>query len=121
MGLDHATDCPFSRGFEGAQEWRGRLTKVGLTPLVKTTGGKGLHVVVAIKRGASWDDAKSFAKALAIAMEKDAPDRYTTTMAKRARTGKIFVDYLRNDRTSTGVAPWSPRARPGRPLALPLP
>ena len=120
LDLDPAPDVPFSRVIEGAQELRVRLSKLGLTPFVKTTGGKGLHVVVAIKRGASWDDAKRFAKTLAMAMEKDSPDRYTTTIAKRARTGKIFIDYLRNDRTSTGVAPWSPRARPGAPIAVPL-
>jgi len=120
LDLDPAPEVPFSRVIEGARELRGRLSKLGLIPFVKTTGGKGLHVVVAIKRGATWDDAKSFAKALATAMEKSAPDRYTASIAKKARTGKIFIDYLRNDRTSTGVAPWSPRARPGAPLAVPL-
>jgi bifunctional non-homologous end joining protein LigD len=120
LDLDPAPDVAFSKVVEGAQELRARLLKLGLTPFVKTTGGKGLHVVVAIKPGARWGDAKSFAKGLAMAMEKDAPGRYTTTMAKHARTGKIFIDYLRNDRTSTGVAPWSPRARPGAPIAVPL-
>jgi len=117
--LDPAPDVPFERVIEGAQDLRKRLTKLGFTPFVKTTGGKGLHVVIAI-RGADWKEAKAFAKAVAMSMEEDEPDRYTTTVAKKARTGKIFVDYLRNDRTSTGVAPWSPRARGGAPIAVPI-
>ncbi len=117
--LDPAPDVPFERVIEGAQELRKRLTKLGFVPFVKTTGGKGLHVVIAIK-GADWKEAKAFAKAVAVQLEQDDPERYTTTVAKKARTGKIFVDYLRNDRTSTGVAPWSPRARDGAPIAVPI-
>jgi bifunctional non-homologous end joining protein LigD len=118
--LDPAPDVKFDRVVEGALDLKKRLTALGLVPFVKTTGGKGLHVVVAIKKGSAWADAKAFAKAVATAMETDEPDRYTTTIAKKARTGKIFVDYLRNDRTSTGVAPWSPRAREGAPIAVPI-
>jgi bifunctional non-homologous end joining protein LigD len=119
LDLDPAPDVPFDRVIEGARELRKRLGKLGFTPFVKTTGGKGLHVVIAIK-GADWNAAKAFAKAVAVQLEEDMPERYTTTMAKKARTGKIFVDYLRNDRTSTGVAPWSPRAREGAPVAVPI-
>ena len=120
LDLDPAPDVDFDRVVEGAQELRKRLTKLGFEPFVKTTGGKGLHVVIAIKPGSTWPDAKAFAKAMATGLETDMPDRYTTTIAKKARTGKIFVDYLRNDRTSTGVAPWSPRAREGAPVAVPI-
>jgi bifunctional non-homologous end joining protein LigD len=117
--LDPAPDVPFDRVIEGAQELRKRLTALGFTPFVKTTGGKGLHVVIAIK-GADWAAAKAFAKTVATALATDEPERYTVTLTKAARTGKIFIDYLRNDRTATAVAPWSPRARPGAPIAVPL-
>ncbi|HUB86132.1 MAG TPA: DNA ligase D [Rhizomicrobium sp.] len=122
--LDPAPDVKFARVIEGAKELKKRLEKLGFTPFVKTTGGKGLHVVIAVKGTAKnpvrWDAVKAFAKAVAQQLEKDMPDRYTTTIAKKARTGKIFVDYLRNDKTSTGIAPWSPRAREGATVAVPL-
>jgi len=117
--LDPAPDVPFASVIAAAKELKKRLEQLGFTPFVKTTGGKGLHVVIAIK-GADWAGAKAFAKAVALEMEAQSPDRYTSTIAKKARTGKIFVDYLRNDKTSTGVAPWSPRAREGATIAVPL-
>jgi bifunctional non-homologous end joining protein LigD len=92
---------------------------------VKTTGGKGLHVVVAIKgtpkKPVTWDDAKAFALEVSEKVARVAPDRYVTNMSKKQRGGKIFLDYLRNGRMATAVAPWSPRAREGAPIAVPLP
>jgi len=122
--LDPSTDLGFDAVIDAAKDMREKLTACGLKPFVKTTGGKGLHVVVAIKgtpkNPPTWKDAKSFARDICLSLERDHPDRYTTNMAKIKRKGKIFLDYLRNDRTSTAVAPWSPRARPHAAIALPL-
>ena len=122
--LDPAPDVDYERVIAGAKEIRRRLESCGLQPFVKTTGGKGLHVVVAVKGTArnpiDWADVKEFARDVCMGMAADSPDRYIATMSKAARTGKVFLDYLRNDKTSTAVAPWSPRARPGAPIAVPL-
>jgi bifunctional non-homologous end joining protein LigD len=103
-----------------AFQLRRRLDDLGFVAFVKTTGGKGLHVAVPTKRGPSWDDFKGFTKAVVEAVERDAPDRFTTNMAKVHRRRKIFLDYLRNGRNATFIAPYSPRARDGAPVAMPI-
>ncbi len=122
--FDPAPEVSFDRVIDAAKEMRARLIDLGLEPFVKTTGGKGLHVIAAIrgdaKKPATWAEVKDFAHCVARAAESDNPKAYTTAIAKKARTGKIFIDYLRNDRASTAVAPWSPRARPHAPIATPL-
>jgi bifunctional non-homologous end joining protein LigD len=93
---------------------------LGLTSFVKTTGGKGLHVVVPVDATSAWKEVKSFAKGLSAEMAADAPEKYLTRISKAERAGRIFIDYLRNDPTSTAVAPYSTRSRPGAPVAMPL-
>ena len=120
MDLDPAEDVAWTALIDAALEIRGRLADAGLESFVKTSGGKGLHVVAPLRPKAGWDEVKSFAQSLAIAMAGDSPDRYVATMSKRARAGKIFIDFLRNGRGATAVAPYSTRARSGAPVSTPL-
>ncbi len=99
---------------------RERLESLGLTPFLRTTGGKGLHLVVPIEPSAEWDRAKAFAKGIAEAHAKDDPQRLTTNMSKAKREGRIFIDYLRNGRGATAVASYTVRARQNAPVAVPI-
>jgi bifunctional non-homologous end joining protein LigD len=123
--LDPAPDVSFDSVIAAAKDMRAHLAHLGFTPFVKTTGGKGIHVVIAIKgtpkNALTWTEAKEFARDVCLQMERESPQRYTTNMSKKVRGGKIFLDFLRNARTATAVAPWSPRARPGAPISMPLP
>ncbi len=118
--LDPGEDVPWSAVIEAAREVRARLADLGLVSFVKTSGGKGLHVVVPITPGPDWDHAKAFTKSIADAMAKQKPDRYLAFMTKKARRGRIFVDYLRNGRGATAVGPYSPRALPEASVSTPL-
>lgn len=118
--LDPDAELPWQRMIEAVEEVRSRLEEVGLTSFLRTSGGKGLHVVAPLTRRTDWRETKQFAKALADAMAADNPGAYVATSSKAKRTGKIFVDYLRNGQGATAIANYSTRARAHAPIATPL-
>ena len=122
--LDPAPDVAFETVIQSAKDLADLLRELGLNPFCKTTGGKGLHVVTPLavpkSGGPDWTMAKTFAQAVCRRLADEDPDHYVLNMAKSKRTGRIFLDYLRNDRMATAVAPFSPRARPGAPVSMPL-
>jgi bifunctional non-homologous end joining protein LigD len=120
--LDPDESLPWSAVVAAAHQLRDRLKKLSLTSFLKTTGGKGLHVVVPFtsSRKLDWPVVKDLAHKFVLALERDHPALYLTKMTKAARAGKIYLDYLRNERGATAVAPYSPRARAGVHVSMPL-
>ena len=118
--LDPDPSLPWRRLKEAGETLRALLSDLGLKAFVKTTGGKGLHIVVPIAPKQDWEFAKDFSKSIAERMVQMMPDRYIATMSKARRAGKIFIDYLRNARTASAVCAYSPRARSGAPVSMPV-
>ncbi|MGS1080050.1 DNA ligase D [Pseudoxanthomonas beigongshangi] len=118
--LDPGADLPWAEIVAAARQMRGLLEDAGLQSFVRTSGGKGLHVVVPLNPGCEWDLVKPFAHAFAESMARMDPLKFLATSSKRLRKGRIFIDYLRNGRGATSVASFSLRARPGAPVAMPL-
>lgn len=118
--LDPDAELPWARVIEAARALRRKLAGLGLNAFAKTTGGKGLHIVVPIVRKYRWDEIKPFCKSLAESMTREEPERYLATMSKAKRKGKIFIDYLRNGRGATAVAAYSTRAKSGAPVSAPV-
>ena len=122
MDLDPGEGVPWPAMLAAAREVRARLEAKGLAAFVKTSGGKGLHVLSPLRptRAGGWTAVKAFTAAMARAMAADDPARYVATVSKAKRTGRILVDYLRNGRNNTAIVAWGARARAGAPVSMPL-
>jgi len=120
LDLDPDESLAWKDVVAGARIVRDELVSLGVEPFVKTTGGKGLHVCWAVNGELDWDEAKAMTREIAERIVRAHPTRFVATMSKARRKGKIYIDYLRNGRGATFVAPYSPRARPGAPVAMPL-
>ncbi|MCK6451526.1 MAG: DNA ligase D [Alphaproteobacteria bacterium] len=120
IDLDPAPGLKWERVIAATREVKDRLAHAGLASFLKATGGKGLHVVAPLRPAVDWDLAREFTRTLAALMAADSPDAYIAKSSKAARAGRIFVDYLRNQRGATAIAPYSTRARPGASVAVPL-
>jgi len=120
LDLDPGPGVPWKDVVETAHALRERLKELKLESFVKTTGGKGLHVVAPIEPALSWDELKEFTRRICQQFVRAAPERFVATMTKSKREGKIFLDFFRNTRGATAVAAYSTRARPGAPISTPL-
>ena len=120
MDLDPGPGVAWGEVVEAARYFRDRLEALGLTSFVKTTGGKGLHVVAPLARRHPWDRVRAFSRALAHTAQEDAPDRFVAQAAKSVREGRIYVDYLRNGWGASIITAYSTRARPGAPVSTPI-
>ena len=120
LDLDPDAAVKWPEVIQAAVDIQGALLDLGFTPFVKTTGGKGIHIVIPIGRDFGWDDVKTFTRELALGFEHRQPQRFTANMSKAKRVGKIFIDYLRNGKAATAAAPYSLRARPGGPVSMPV-
>lgn len=118
--LDPGEGVEWAQVKAAAREVRKRLQQTGLESFVRLSGGKGLHVVVPIKPGPPWQQAKDFCEAIAKGLAEDKPERYLATASKAEREGRIFIDWLRNTRGATSVCSWSLRARPEATVAMPI-
>ncbi len=118
--LDPAPDVPWDETIKSARLLHELLAELDLRCFVKTSGGKGLHLVVPLMRRTGWDDLRAFAERVAVQMVQREPQRFVATMSKARRGGKIFIDYFRNNRGSTSIAAFSTRAKPGAPVSTPL-
>lgn len=120
MDLDPGEDVTWGKVTAAAKEIRERFSAQGLTSFIKTSGGKGLHVVASLTPQANWQQVKEAAETMAHSMSADSPQTYLSVASKAKRTGHIFVDYLRNGRGNTAVAPYSTRARKGAAVSMPI-